>query len=100
MRRSALSGDEIEGSVVGALIEYLNNPLDCGQIVFATQQAFSMVPFVANRGDWHVFVDEAMEVHRHKHHLIRDSHRVLTEEIETKRHNMIYSRIVPMGETS
>jgi hypothetical protein len=90
------TGDHTEGSVVGALVRYLNKPQDCG-VVFATHQGFCLTPFIANRSDWNVVVDEAPEVVRHKHHVIRHSHRLLTDEIRTLPYNAVYSRVVPIS---
>jgi hypothetical protein len=89
------SADDVDGAVTGALLKHFKSSPNLPHIVFATQQAFSMLPLVANKHDWQVFVDEVPEVHRHKTHNIPDSHRFFTSEVEARPYNSIYTQLVP-----
>jgi hypothetical protein len=79
---SVFTGDEHPGRVVGALMEYFGEPADCGEIVFTTHQAFFLTPFLANKGDWSVMIDEAPEVVRHQHHSLPLARDFLIDRVE------------------
>src|SRR6266511_5391578 len=62
--------DKVSGSVARALTRYFNEAEDGGQIIFATHQVFPYIPYFANKRDWHLIVDEEMQVLRYRWHRI------------------------------
>ena len=86
-------GDTVSGSVARELTEYLKWTDDEGQIVFATHQVLPYVGFWANQETWHVFVDEAPQVHRHNSYKVPDTHRLITDLISLEPYNSVYSLV-------
>ena len=86
-------GDTVSGSVAHNLTEYLKWTDDEGQIVFATHQVLPYVGFWPNQETWHVFVDEALQVHRHNSYKVPDTHRLITDLITLEPYNSVYSRV-------
>jgi hypothetical protein len=81
-------------SVTGAIVHHLNNAEpDAGQIVFATHQAFPRIPFFANKGDWHLLIDEEMQVNQYQSHRLPHTHFLITDDIELEPFNSIYSKV-------
>jgi hypothetical protein len=64
------------------------------EVVFATHQVLPYIPFIANKGDWHVLVDEELQVLRYRSHRIPKTHRLITDHIELEPYNAIYSQVV------
>jgi len=86
--------DTVSGnSVAGELTKFFNEPDDFVQIVFATHQVLPYIPFIANKSDWHVFIDEEMQVLRYRCHRIPKTHALITDHIELEPYNAIYSRV-------
>ena len=75
--------DTVGGSSVASEItRFFNAAEDAGQIVFATHQVFPYIPHIANKGDWHVLVDEELQILRHNCHQIPQTHALITDHIE------------------
>jgi hypothetical protein len=64
-----------------------------GQIVFATHQVLPLVGFWANQDTWDVYVDEALQVHRHNSYKVPDTHALITNLISLEPYNSVYSRV-------
>jgi hypothetical protein len=86
--------------VARELTEYLKWTDDGGQIAFATHQVLPYVGFWANQETWHVFVDEALQVHRYSPHIVPDTHTLITDHIALEPYNSIYSLVKLADETS
>lgn len=86
------------GSVSRQLIQHLNEPPDCGHIVFVTHQVLPFIGFWPNRSDVHLVIDEALQVAKHDCLRIPITHRLITDYIEVFAYNSIYSQIVGMPE--
>jgi hypothetical protein len=87
-------------SVAREITEYLNNAESAGVIVFATDQILPLIPHIANRQDWHVLVDEEMQVLRQYSHHVPHTHHIITDEIKLRSYNAGYSRVVPRNHAS
>jgi hypothetical protein len=96
----AFHEDKVSGSVARALTQYFNEAEDAGQIMFATHQVLPYIPYVANKHDWHLIVDEEMQVLRYRCHRIPKTHGLITDDIELAEYNSIYSEVVPRNRRS
>ena len=86
--------DTVAGSSVASEItRFFNAAEDAGQIVFATHQVFPYIPHIANKGDWHVLVDEELQILRYNCHQIPQTHALITDHIELVPYDSIYSRV-------
>ena len=81
-------------SVASEITRFFNAAEDAGQIVFATHQVFPYIPHIANKGDWHVLVDEELQILRHNCHQIPQTHALITDHIELVPYDSIYSRVL------
>jgi Type III restriction enzyme, res subunit len=81
-------------SVGGRLTEHFKNPPDQGHIVFATHQVLPFIPFWANKGDWHVLIDEELQVVKHNCFNLPKTHGLITDLIDLEPRDAIYSRLV------
>jgi Rad3-related DNA helicase len=90
-------GDTVSGSVAGELTRFFNEPEHFAQIVFATHQVLPHIPYIANKSDWHVLVDEELQVLRYRCHQIPKTHSLITDHIELEPYNSIYSRVAGQG---
>jgi hypothetical protein len=63
-------------------------------IVFATHQVLPFIPFWANKSDWHVLIDEELQVVKHNCFNLPKTHGLITELIDLEPQDSIYSRIV------
>jgi hypothetical protein len=96
----AFHEDKVSGSVARALTEYFNAAENVGQIIFATHQVFPYIPCFANKHDWHLIVDEEMQVVRYRCHRIPKTHGLITDDIELANYNSIYSQVLPRNRRS
>jgi hypothetical protein len=86
--------DTVGGSSVAwEMTRFFNAAEDAGQIVFATHQVFPYIPHIANKGDWHVLVDEELQILRHNCHQIPKTHALITDHIELVPYDSIYSLV-------
>ena len=86
--------DTVAGSSVASeMTRFFNAAEDAGQIVIATHQVFPYIPHIANKGDWHVLVDEEFQILRHNCHQIPQTHALITDHIELVPYHSIYSRV-------
>jgi superfamily II DNA or RNA helicase len=58
-------------SIAGEMTRFFREPEECSpQIVFATHQVLPYIPFIANKRDWHLLIDEELPVVRYRCHQI------------------------------
>jgi hypothetical protein len=89
---SSILGDR---SVTKKFMDHLKGPdADGGNITFVTHQLLPHVPFFPHQRLWHVFIDEAPQVHDHVDFQVPHTHSILTEHLETKTYNAIYGSLV------
>jgi hypothetical protein len=93
-RYHVFHGGNCGGAVASAITKHFKETDNAGQIVFATHAVLSYVRFWANKRDWHVFIDEDIQVLQHHCHQLPQTHQIITDHIELEAHNSIYSRIV------
>jgi hypothetical protein len=93
-RYHVFHGDIVEGAVAGAITNHFNVADAEGQIVFATHAVLSCVPYWATKREWHVLVDEDLQVLKHKSHQLPRTHSIITDHIDLEPHNSIYGRVV------
>ena len=74
------------------MTRFFNAAEDAGQIVFATHQVFPYIPHIANKGDWHVLVDEELQILRHNCHQIPQTHALITNHLAVP-YDSVYSRV-------
>ncbi len=87
-------------SVAGELTKFFNEPDDFVQIVFATHQVLPYIPFIANKSDWHLLIDEEMQVLRYRCHRIPKTHSLITDHVDLEPYNAIYSRVAVRNRSS
>jgi hypothetical protein len=87
-------------SVAGEMTRFFNEPTEFVQIVFATHQVLPYIPFIANKRDWHLLVDEEFPILRYRCHQIPQTHCFITDHIELEPFNAIYSRVVVRDRSS
>src|SRR5262249_53881 len=96
----AFHQDKASGSVARALTQYFNEAEDAGQIIFATHQVLPYIPYVANKHDWHLMVDEEMQVLRYRCLRIPKTNGVIPDDNELADYNSIYSQVLPRNRRS
>jgi len=80
-------------SVAHELTEYVRaGPCD-GEIIFTTHQVLPYVRYWANKGDFHLLIDEELEVLRYRAHRLPQTHRLITDHLQIIPHNSIYERV-------
>lgn len=71
-----------DGSVSRAIADELQGPNDVPRIIFAPHQAFPHIKHFGDKSEWHVLVDEELQVVRYKQHRIRQTHSLLTDHLD------------------
>ena len=59
-----------------------------------------MLPHIkqfANKGEWHVLVDEALQAVRYQQHRIPKTHKLITDHLDVTRVNAVYGRVSVRG---
>jgi hypothetical protein len=84
-------------SVAHALTEYAKSGPSEGEIVFTTHQVLPYVRYWANNREWHLLIDEELQVLRYKSHRLPNTHGIITEHLVRVPHNSIYERIQPQN---
>jgi superfamily II DNA or RNA helicase len=79
-RLRAIHGDEAlrTGSVIGDLVAHFQCTPPGGEVLFATHAAFMLVPYIQNRGDWVLIVDEVPQVDVFKELTLPNTHHLIT----------------------
>jgi hypothetical protein len=77
------------------LAEYLAQPEDCPQIVFATHQVLPRVPFLVCAKGWDLIIDETIQVDKELSHIVPKTHALLTAHLQIEQHDGIYGRVSP-----
>jgi hypothetical protein len=82
------------GKVSKALADYIRQPPDIPEIVLATHQVLPHIKHFANKGDWHVLVDEELQPVRYAQHRVPQTHRLITDHLDVYPVNAIYGRVL------
>jgi hypothetical protein len=92
--------DAVGKHVAQKLAEYLANPEDRPQIVIATQQVLSMLPYFPTASSWELIFDELPQVDRDAVHNVPDTHRYLTDYVSVRQYDSIYSEVIVEDKTA
>ncbi|MBM6584415.1 hypothetical protein ILT44_29920 [Microvirga sp. BT689] len=65
-------------SVVADLVAHFQQPGPGGEILFATHAAFMRLPYIENKGDWHLIVDEVPQVDEFEELNLSETHHLIT----------------------
>jgi superfamily II DNA or RNA helicase len=95
-RLNAIHGDEDlgGGSVIGNLVAHFQNTPPGGEVLFATHAAFMLLPFIQNRKDWVLLVDEVPQVDVFKELNLAETHHLLTPLLTLVPEGPRYGRLI------
>jgi hypothetical protein len=95
--RYVIHGDTIgkDEFVAKKLAAHLTNPPDCGHIVFATHQVLSLIPYFPTKGDWHLIIDECLQVEHCDTHKIPHTHSIITDDLRVDSSSASYGLVSP-----
>jgi hypothetical protein len=79
-----------DGKVSKALADYVREAPDLPEIVLATHQVLPHIKQFANKGEWHVLIDEALQVVRYQQHRIPQTHNLITDHLDVTPVNAIF----------
>ena len=71
-----------DGKVSKALADYVREAPDIPEIVLATHQVLPHVRLFANKSEWHVLIDEALQAVRYQQHRIPQTHNLITDHLD------------------
>jgi superfamily II DNA or RNA helicase len=82
------------GSVVGDLVAHFQQTLPGGEVLFATHAAFMLVPFIQNRKDWVLIVDEVPQVDVFEELTLPECHHLITPLLTLVPEGPRYGRLI------
>jgi len=82
-----------DGKVSKALADYVREAPDIPEIVLATHQVLPHIKQFANKNEWHVLIDEALQAVRYQQHRIPQTHNLITDHLDVIQVNAIYGRV-------
>ena len=82
-----------DGNVSKALADYVREAPDLPEIVLATHQVLPHIKLFANKNEWHVFIDEALQAIRYQQHRVPKTHNLITDHLDVIQVNAIYGRV-------
>lgn len=79
----AIHGDAVQDqSVIAALVEHFKTAeRSDGEILFITHSAFAKVPYIENRADWILLMDEVPQVDVFEEWRLPDTHTLVTAHL-------------------
>jgi hypothetical protein len=80
-----------------ALADYVKHPPDLPEIVLATHQVLPHIKNFANKGEWHLLIDAALQAVRYQQHRIPKTHKLITDHLDVTRVNAVYGRVSVRG---
>ena len=86
-----------EAKVSKALADYIQNQPDIPEIVLATHQVLPHIKHFANKSEWHLLVDEALQAVRYQQHRIPQTHNLITDHLDVTQVSPIYGRVSVRG---
>jgi hypothetical protein len=81
------------GSVSRSLADELQSENETPRIVFATHQVFPHIKHCGNKSEWHVLIDEELQVVRYKQHRLRQTHFLITEHLDVTQVDATYGLV-------
>jgi hypothetical protein len=86
-----------DGKVSKALADYVREAPDLPEIVLATHQVVPHIKLFANKGEWHVLIDETLQAVRYQQHRVPKTHNLITDHLDVTRVNAVYGRVSVRG---
>jgi len=79
----AIHGDAVQDqTVIAALVEHFKTAeRGHGEILFITHAAFAKVPYIENRADWILLMDEVPQVDVFEERRLPDTHTLVTDHL-------------------
>ena len=87
----------LNGKVSQALADYVRQPPDVPEIVFATHQVLPHIKHFANKRDWHLLVDEELQVVQYRQHRLPNTHDILTDHLDVEQVDSVYGQVKVHG---
>ena len=82
-----------DGKVSKALADYARMPPDFPEIVIATHQVLPHIKQFANRSEWHILIDEALQAVCYQQRRIPQTHGLITDHLDVAQVNAIFGRV-------
>ena len=80
--------------VIGDIIDATRvNNAKPGSILFITHEAFMRLPYIENRGEWHIIFDEIPTVDVCEQFAIPETHEMITDALRFDPHDARYGRL-------
>ncbi|MBY0297488.1 MAG: DEAD/DEAH box helicase family protein [Methylobacterium sp.] len=91
----ALHGDVmLDQSVIAAIVEHFQAAeRDHGEVLFITHAAFAKVPYIENRADWILLMDEVPQVDVFEEWRLPDTHDLLTPHFSMNPGGAVYGTL-------
>lgn len=92
----AIHGDTAleTNSVVADLVAHFQQTRPGGEILFATHAAFMRLPYIETKGDWHLIVDEVLQVDVFEELNLPETHHLITPFLELQPDGPRYGRLL------
>ncbi len=87
----------IGGSVSKALADDLQGGSDVPRIVFATHHVLPHIKHFGDKSEWHLLIDEEMQVIRYAQHRLPRTHNLITEHLAVTATDAIYGVVSQKG---
>jgi len=92
-------GTDLEtDSVVADLVAHFQQTPPGGEVLFATHAAFMRLPYIENRGDWVLIVDEVPQVDVFEEKKLSETHHLITGDLALVPEGPRYGRLVTKGD--
>mgnify|MGYP001408469153 CR=1 FL=1 len=96
---TVIHSDEVEEVVRTLRKHFQNAKRGEGEVLMGCQQAFSLIPYIQNKRDWIVIVDEPPEINRVIPLNIPDSHKILTDQLKITATGLEYGLLSMNGDS-
>lgn len=84
-------------TVIASVVAYLKEPNPQPHVLLITWATFQALPFVANPGDWHVFIDEVPQVFEFIDTDAKESHKAISPYVKMIPDGPRYGRLRSVG---
>jgi hypothetical protein len=81
--------------VIGEIVAHFQNTGDGGEVLFITHAAFMRVPYIENKGRWHLIMDEVPQVDVFEELNLPDTHSLITPLLELRPFDAAYGLLLP-----
>jgi superfamily II DNA or RNA helicase len=91
----AIHGDTDPNRVIGEIVAHFQATGDGGEVLFITHAAFMRVPYIENKGRWHLIMDEVPQVDVFEELNLPDTHSLITPLLELRPFDAAYGLLLP-----